>query len=919
MSVSLYIDGTDSTTSVEHESFQMAQEASFKNSELRFRMKNLSTLPSEGSLVEFYENSTLKFSGKMGSTATDSPLPEKRSEVLVQDWYQELMNELVRTTYTEQTLEDIIQDIIAQRVLDKNLKALLQFEEGTGTTAYDSGRFDQDAALTGAGVTWDTVNYAIDMTGAAGSYVSIPDGAQVDLQGSISLCIDLTLSALNATIVKKENGAGDPPYALTIDSNGYLTFAVASGGSPYSIAMTSGGLSTGTRYRITAVFDLTAGTGVIYVNGVAVKTGSLIATALGTSSGALVIGASSGASLNAKVYRFALYAKALSSLEARRWHLDILEVKAPRRLLALPDAEFDTAPFPYQYPADCFTWLANQLGMGWRIDETMFVRMVELASASPTATISETDGDSFIQGTMSVEKDISQLRNVVIVRGGLYGASWQQDTLKANGSDTVFSLPYRYESFEVFTDTASLCADIRSFYKMEEGSGNLADEKTANTLVGANLTYSATGKIGNAITFNGATSVARKTSASHATGDAAHSIVSWIKPTTFDTTQRIIAGFGDFSSGHSKLSLIVSGGIYYLRHEFGGGITTNVSIGDISAAFHLVGLSYDPSASAGRTVKLYLDGVLKSTTVISGTPNIASGVMEIGGNNGSNVFAGDIDETSFYNYSLSDQEQEAIYNLGNTSGIFGMLLRSGVEFLNLSGFDAYYNYSEKNYRFTTAPANNILLYPTGNPKIPIIATRSSDSSITDYGRREFEINDEKIESMITARDLAAAELSKRKDGETRISFKTYLSGITPGVTLLLVLPSFGITSGNYFVQRVDTEAFLPTASGNILHLYTVECSNALSKDWIDYLRDAFTAKKKPIDPTEEQAIGDIIDFGEDITVADVFTFPTPLSQTEVVAAADAHSLAEVASGNYKWSNDGGTTPDKLRWNLGDWG
>lgn len=897
--ITIYIGGTDRTADIDFRSLTFSRETGFKNAEMSFRMRDVSTFPTDGDVVELWDGATLLFAGKLQNSTKDSPVPEKSGTFTVIDWYDILMEELVRTTYTDKTLYEIIQDIIKTKVNPEELKVMLQFEDGTGATAADSSQFENDAALTG-GYAWDTTDHALDLDGTAA--LTIPDAGELDFDNFVTLCLDFTLDALNTTLLSK--GTSSEPYKISVDASGDVTFSVYDG-SAHALSTTDTPIASGTRYSIVCVFDRSTGNGSIYINGALNISGALTTTKLTASAGDLVIGDGT----DGKFYRASVYAKVFSAVEARRWHLDLMEVKAPQRLIAEYSTSFDRIPFSYKYPAECFTELAQFLGLSWTIDERMFVRFSDTTAAAQT--YAENDA-SVLQQTVNVETDRSEIRNAIFVRGGVYLGTWRSDQVLTDGGSTVYPLPYRYNGFELFGG-AALAGSIQSWFTMNDASGNLADAKSANVLTASNLTYAQTGQIGNAIAFNGTTSTARKTSATHDTGNAAHSITAWIKPDVHDTTERIIAGFGSFAAGHSKLSLIQSAGVYYLRHDFGDSIVNSVNVGDLSGAWHLVGISYNPDATTGKTLKLFLDGALVSTVVLSSSPDIDAGVVEIGGNNGSNVFDGLIDEVTFFRYSLSDQEQEAVHELGSAA-LSAALLRSGVEFLDDTG-DGFYNYSEKTYRFASAPAASITLYCTGKPEIPVIALRSSGESITAHGRRELEINDSSIESLSLARKRAAAELAKRKDPKQRIGFATHMA-TEPGATVQLTFPSFDV-SGTFIVQKVTTSAWLPVESDGKLFQYNVECVNALSRDWIDFLRELARTSKK-IDPSESDAVPDAVGHDEEITISDSHVFKTPTEHAEAVGVADAYTLNETPSGQWRWSNAEHTTEDAIRWGLFDW-
>jgi hypothetical protein len=189
-----------------------------------------------------------------------------------------------------------------------------------------------------------------------------------------------------------------------------------------------------------------------------------------------------------------------------------------------------------------------------------------------------------------------------------------------------------------------------------------------------------------------------------------------------------------------------------------------------------------------------------------------------------------------------------------------------------------------------------------------------NGSIQRFGRRELEINDTSIESMYLASRRASAELSRRKNPKQRIRFST-LTPVTPGETLGLAFPSFDV-EGTFVVQRVTTSAWLPVEYGTKLFLYDIECVNALSRDWIDFLRE-LARKQKKIDPSEGDDIQDVVGHDEEVGIADTHTIKTPTAHAEAMELADSHSTHAVASGGWKWNNDAGTIEDGARWGLND--
>tara|TARA_Y100000310_G_scaffold304046_1_gene342868 strand:+ start:4983 stop:7829 length:2847 start_codon:yes stop_codon:yes gene_type:complete len=948
MSATIFINGTERTADITAESIRIRREATHKSGMASFIMRALSTIPEENQLVEIYESSVLKFAGIISEYQDDSPLPERSARVDVMDWFHSLRGELIRTSYEGRTLLYIIQDIVRTRVLDDDLKLMLRFEEGAGTDCQDDTQYDNDATIQGSGHTWDTTNYAVDLDGSSGSFITVEDTSDLDFANNFSLCIQFTMDRLGETLLAKDNSSAlsYPPYRIVVKSSGEVEFMVCPDSSTQStLTTTTAPITVSTDHTVVCTYNKTDGVGKIYVDGAIVKSGAMTTGGAANTSDRFVIGAGSetesaaifdvmgieGIShksaqaspanpiFDGKVNRVSLYSKVLTAIESRRWHLDCLEVKVASRLISSSTVPIDNAAFDYTHATDGFSKLARALGLAWNIDQQMFLSFYDLGGETSSATMDEDSGNRVIQGSMIVEKDVTQIRNRVFVRGGTYPGTWAHEVLEGDGATTIFPLPYKYDGFEMFTDTSSLCGDLISWFRMNESTGNPADlQSGTNTLTGANLAYHQTGKINQAIGFDGATSSARKTGATHVTGNSAHSLFAWVNPDVHDTTERVVVGIGDFSNGHSRISLIKISTTYYVRHT-DGVTTTDTDVGDLSGAFHHVGFSYDPDVGDGNRLKIYVDGIVKSTQDLTTAQSIDAGVFEVGGDNGSNVFDGDIDEVCYFDYALSTQEQQAIFFVNDTSSLSVALLHSGIDFLDTSGFDAYYNYSEKNYKFSTAPSDGVLLYSTGQPQLPIHVTASNTESQTKYGKRELSIRDQSIDNLILGRSLAAAEVARRKDPVVNITFETYVTGIDPGETITIVAPLHGIDTLDFFVKKVETIYELPVLSGSVLHKYRVTCSNVLSKDWLDFLRDSFVSGLRTLNPNEGEAVADITSHAEDLGVADAYTIATPVDHTEAIDVADAHTENLVASGSWVFSNDAGTTTDKARFSLADFG
>jgi len=196
-----------------------------------------------------------------------------------------------------------------------------------------------------------------------------------------------------------------------------------------------------------------------------------------------------------------------------------------------------------------------------------------------------------------------------------------------------------------------------SFWKLDEPSGTTAfDTLSTNSGVYSNCTLNQTAcpgsQIGPSVLFNGTSSnITIPTSPSlHPTTNI--SIEAWIYPRVVNNGLNlfIMAGNGpanpdyvlkiDSLSNKIRFNIVVSGSTYTAEQ---------ISRLPPNFWYHVVG-TYDGSA-----VKLYVNGVLEATTIISGTITNSNQVISIGRRNvgPDSYFNGNITNISYYSYPLT--------------------------------------------------------------------------------------------------------------------------------------------------------------------------------------------------------------------------------------------------------------------------
>ena len=145
-------------------------------------------------------------------------------------------------------------------------------------------------------------------------------------------------------------------------------------------------------------------------------------------------------------------------------------------------------------------------------------------------------------------------------------------------------------------------------------------------------------------------------------GDLSVSI--WIKKTTMGTFESAIRNTG--SSSVAGFSIIFENQFRRVavarRTRTSDTATAYLDIGFTLDTWHNIAFTYKDST---RTLKVYRDGILQSTTIGSASTNTASTNLHIGSFNAtSNFLNGLIDEVSIFNTELSASDISTIFNNG---------------------------------------------------------------------------------------------------------------------------------------------------------------------------------------------------------------------------------------------------------------
>jgi hypothetical protein len=249
-----------------------------------------------------------------------------------------------------------------------------------------------------------------------------------------------------------------------------------------------------------------------------------------------------------------------------------------------------------------------------------------------------------------------------------YSVSWDTTTA-TNGSHTLTAVardaaPNTGTSGPVGVTVSNTAppppTGLVASYNFDAGTGTtLADTSSngnAGTITGA--TWSTSGKNGSALSFNGTSNYVQVPDSASLDLTTGMTLEAWVKPSLLGTSWRTV------------LFKTQTGGMVYSLYA---NQDTTRPIGQVniggevnaigSAALPLNAWSHLAATFDGSALRIYVNGSLVATTVITGTIPTSTGVLRIGGNAiWGEWFAGLIDDVRLYNRALTQAQVQADLN-----------------------------------------------------------------------------------------------------------------------------------------------------------------------------------------------------------------------------------------------------------------
>ncbi len=206
----------------------------------------------------------------------------------------------------------------------------------------------------------------------------------------------------------------------------------------------------------------------------------------------------------------------------------------------------------------------------------------------------------------------------------------------------------------VTVNNAAVPAGLVAAYGFDEGAGSTtADQSgTGNTGTVANTTWSATGRFGKALSFNGSSSWVTVADAASLDLTTGMTLEAWVNPTTLNSWNTVVLKeqpgyyayglYANTGSNRPSANAFVAGDDKDVRG------TAAVATGTWT---HLAAV-YD-----GSFLRLYVNGAQSAQLAVTGSIIASTGVLRVGGNTiWGEYFAGLIDEVRIYNRALSATE-----------------------------------------------------------------------------------------------------------------------------------------------------------------------------------------------------------------------------------------------------------------------
>jgi uncharacterized protein YjdB len=589
--------------------------------------------------------------------------------------------------------------------VNSGLIAAFNFSEGTGTTFKDTSGNNNNGTITGA--TWSAAGKygnALSFNGT-NNYLTVNDSASLDFTTGMTLEAWVNPSATGSlwrTVIMKEQSGG-LVYALygNTDTNRPSGHAFTS--SEFDTRGTAA-VATNTWTHLAVTYD--GSTLRIFVNGVEASNKAVTGN-IKTSTGALRIGGNTiwGEYFAGLIDEVRLYNRPLSAT-AIQTDMNTPIASVAQTGLTVAPANFTLTAFgatqqltvtanfadgsSQNVTSNASTTYSSTNTAVATVNATGLVKVFSNGSSTITASYGGFSGNATVtasniqppvltgvtlapasfslapggtrQLTATATYSDGSTQDVTNSGGTTYNSDKTSvATVNTTGLVTAVAagtanVGVSYSGFSS-SSVATVTNGLVAAYSFNAGSGTTVADASGNgntgTITGA--TWSAAGKYGNALSFNGTNNFVTVNESGSLDLTGAMTLEAWVNPSALGSTWRCVL-LKEQSGGliyalYANTDTNRPSGHVYISSEFD---TRGTAALATNTWTHLA-VTYD-----GTTLRMFVNGVEASNKVVGGNIKTSTGALRIGGNSvWGEYFSGLIDEVRVYNRALTAAQIQA--------------------------------------------------------------------------------------------------------------------------------------------------------------------------------------------------------------------------------------------------------------------
>lgn len=448
MAVVITINGVNKTDTVRWESVSREENQTKESGKLYFNVMKVNNPPEVGDEVILTIDSVRHFAGYVVEVRETIKGLITELQIICKDYSYELNRLLVSKTYSSTNINKVIRNLINTFAPDfsDGLQSYYKFDD----TAIDEA---DDNDLTNTNVTYSTgkINNGAVFNGSSAKLLAtapvIPNGAK-----TISFWLKTSQSSATYPVIMEncDRFANNYGTSIYIWNNNKFVFQWrdASGDVKFSLSSPSA-INDGIWRHFACVWDgtTTANAVKLYINGVLSDYNTSPTTETHIPSQNLQIGNGWNGSgwFGGSLDELGIWNRALSVDEILELYNSGNGESFEDYSTINCDQPVEKIVFNYLPVANCLQNLTDLVAdYAWYVDYNKRIHFFQVLINSPSLFLTDTTGN-YVFGSLNTHEDTHQLRNEVIVRGGLLTSETaKEELLSGDGTKYIFPLATKF-------------------------------------------------------------------------------------------------------------------------------------------------------------------------------------------------------------------------------------------------------------------------------------------------------------------------------------------------------------------------------------------------------------------------------------------------------------------------------------------